>query len=236
MSDEYKIINRDRVESAWTGKPVSLVPGKSVHMSQTPIGPLVFVYRNSSEKDQVTLMLTSSGSVPMPITIQPGARLPGVYIHDWGGAELDVTNISATPSANVWISASGVMPGAAYEELPWDKHVDFPSQHAARISPVQGLQQLIMQVTSSDQALIAIIGRGSDGGKTTARVLALNAPRNTGPGTEKEAPPGYYSTTTAVNSSYEFLVVTPDGDTTEPLYVMNVSQTEVTVKVFVRRL
>jgi hypothetical protein len=235
MSNDFKIINQHKVETAWQGAALDLAPGKSVHMPETPAGPLIFVYQIAPDLNEMgSLTLTSGASIPTPIMIQPGSSLPGIYIRNWGGADLGVTNISASPDTKVSIAAFGVMPATEYEELPWDKPVVFPSQHRARCNTVPGLQQVVMQAKSSKQTLFAIIFDRSTDGSKNAKVFTMNTDDNTGPGTERETPPGYYSTTTAKNSSFE--VFAAEGDAPIPLYLMNISPDGVVVDVYIRRL
>jgi hypothetical protein len=84
-----------------------------------------------------------------------------------------------------------------------------------------------MRAKSSEQTLFAIISDGSPDASLNAKVFTMQAKENTGPGTEKQAPPGYCSTTTAENSTFEFLA--KDGEAAVPFILMNISPDGVAV-------
>ena len=212
-----------RIDKQWDGSGRRLSAGETLHMPKTPDGPLVVAYRIAPKLNQMaTLTLTTPGKPPKIVMIQPGADLPGIVTRDWAGQELFVTNISHADGIEIWVTAMGVIPGKDFEDLPENETRVFGSGQSAQIPTQVGFQQVLVDAQSPEQTLFALIVGASANEDSKALVFAAYAEDNTGPGTEKEPPPGYYATTTASNFSYESIVA-EEAERPSALFLKNIS-------------
>jgi len=91
----FKIIDRNLEQ--WNGSPKSLNQHEGVTMPQTPVGDLIVTFFNQAEKnDEGKISLTTGGSRPEIITVEPLMNAPQIMIRNFDGNNLNLTNISST--------------------------------------------------------------------------------------------------------------------------------------------
>lgn len=221
------VINQGTSNAAWDGSPVTLLPNQSVHTVATPDGTTVLVYLNGATGNSpATLALTSGGSAPIFITVPPLLDLPSILIKNWKSNVLGITNITP-PEVEAPVNMQLVSPG-----LPWltpetlnvnAAAVPLGPEQAARGTTLPSWMQMIIQAGSSGPAVYVIFGGPPDGSGNNAHVVALNTAQETGPGTGKTPPDGYYATT--VGSVYTYQL----NWGVAPVFVANVSGGESSV-------
>ncbi len=213
MSDKhhahgFSVIDQNSVNKTWDGSPTTLNPNDNVNLPQSTTGSMVLAYENVSKtNNQGTLSVTSGGGAPTFLVAQALANAPSILVQNWNGNNLSVTNVSLTSTKTpIWVSVVG--PGLAEKPpatLPTDgSMISLTSAAQAQGNAIPRWMQLIMQATSGDYTLIAVIGGPVDGSGNNAYVFGLNAAANTGPGTGVAAPPGFYATTTSNTATYQF--------------------------------
>ena len=204
----YAIIGRFSVVDSWDGSPLTLNPNDNANMPITPNGSLVLAYQNTSTINTMgTIAITSGGGPPTFYNAQSLQNQPSVLINNWKTSNLSVTNTSP-PGSNTPISIAAYGPG-----MPGQKCVALPSDgNSVALAPMQCTQgtalprymQLIFQETTGDLAIFVLIGGPVDNTGNNAYMIAVNYSENTGPGTGKTPPQGYYATTTATAYVYSF--------------------------------
>jgi hypothetical protein len=129
---------------------------------------------------------------------------PQVLIQNWGGNNLNVTNISLNPETPIAIEAYG--PGIGPPTpLPIGTPVNVSAGGTLQGVTNPNWTQLRLTFHSGQLALFGIIGGPPDASGNNAYVVALNSPSgDTGPNTGKPAPPGYYATAAGNAWSSEF--------------------------------
>ncbi len=177
-------------------------------MPQTTNGSMVFAYFNQSQQNnQGTLSLTSGGGAPDFLTAQALANQPSILVKNWQASNLSVTNISP-PSSNtpIWISAFGPgLPGWFCLSLPTTGNpVQLGVAQCAQGNAEPRYMQLVMQSSTGDLTIFAVIGGPPDQSGNNAYVFAVNSTQNTGPGTGFTPPAGYYATTTGNFITFQF--------------------------------
>jgi hypothetical protein len=92
---DFKII--DRALKDWDGSPTTLNQGEGVSLSQTPVGDLIVTFFNKSEEnDAGQIALTTGGSNPQFIPVDPLMNAPQIMIQNFEGNNLNLTNTSIT--------------------------------------------------------------------------------------------------------------------------------------------
>jgi hypothetical protein len=219
----FKVIGQNSVDKAWDGSPITLNPGDSAGMPQTLDGSMVFAYMNTSDVNNVgTLALISGSSAPMFLTALPFLNEPSILVNNWQGQNLNATNVSA-PASNTPIEIAAYGPGSPGQTcvaLPADgTYVALAPMQCAQGDTLPGYMQVIFEENSGKLAVFVLIGGPVDSSGNDAYMIAVNSTDNTGPGTGKTPPPGYYATTTAFTYFFSFNW----GVTT--VYVANMSPT-----------
>ena len=204
----YAVIDRFSVVETWDGSPLTLNPSDNANMPITPNGSLVLAYQNISTINTMgTLAVTSGGGPPTFYNAQSLQNQPSVLINNWKASNLSITNTSP-PGSNTPISIAAYGPG-----MPGQKCVALPSDGTTvPLSPsncAQGIaspryMQLIFQETTGDLAIFVLIGGPMDSTGNNAYMIAVNYSENTGPGTGKTPPPGYYATVMGTSYTYQF--------------------------------
>jgi hypothetical protein len=206
----FQVIGQNSVKQAWDGSLIALNPGDSANMPQTLNGSMVFAYMNTSNVNSVgQLALISGNSAPTFLTALALLNQPSVLVNNWRGQNLNATNISVPGSNNpIEIAAYGPgMPGQNCVALPSDDvPVALAPMLCAQGNALPGYMQLILQGTSGDLAIFALIGGPMDSTGNNAYMISVNdaVNGNTGPGTGKTPPPGYYATTSGFVYTYQF--------------------------------
>jgi hypothetical protein len=204
----YLVIDHNSVNGAWDGSPTTLNPNDNVNLPQSTNGSLVLAYQNTSTSgNNGTLSVTSGGSAPQFLNAPAGLNQPNILVNNWLGNNLSLTNISLTGTKTpIWVAAVGPgLPGVTPVKLPTDGSlVTLTSGKSAQGIAIPRWMQLILQATSGDLTIFAVIGGPADSTGNNAYVFALNAAANTGPNTGVAPPAGYYATTTGNTYTFQF--------------------------------
>jgi hypothetical protein len=191
----------------WNGSPTTLAVQQRAVMAQTSNGSMILAFQNISEMNNAgKLSLTSGGSQPQFLAAPALALQPTVLINNWQANNLNLANISANTNTPIWIAAFGPCLGSPPQTLPTNGDaVPVALYTALKATTDPNWMQLGFQANSGGLCLFAIIGGPQDANGNNAYAIALNSQYgNTGPGTAKPAPPGYYATTSGNSYSYEF--------------------------------
>jgi hypothetical protein len=237
----FAIIGVDASNPSWNGSPLTLNPNDNANMPQAPNGSLVLVYQNKATINTMgQLAITSGGGAPTFLNAQSLLNQPNVLTQNFGGQttnNLSVTNTSMTGSNNpIWVAAYG--PGIPNAPTPSPLPSTAAPVPLAPGATAQGTalpryMQLIMQATSGSLTIFALMGGPMDGSGNNAYVISVNDSfnGNTGPGTGKPAPTGYFATTTSNAYTYSF------NWSSSNIYIANMSPaTSATASVILRAL
>ena len=217
----YEIVDRTTVNDAWDGSPMVLAVNQNARMQQTPAGSMVFSYLNLATQNNLgELAVTSGGGPPTSLLAFPLTTQPGIWVNNWNGDNLSVTNVSINTSTPIRIQAIGPgMPGTTPLPLPIGDPMALAPGQSAQGPTQPRFMQVMVQATSGARSVVAIIGGPPDTTGNTAKVISVNDSANTGPGTNPPPPPGYYATTT--NNSYTLTFNWGGAD----IFVANLSAT-----------
>lgn len=208
MSEKYEfvLIDQNPSDENWDGKPTTLLVNQNLKMSQTPNGTTVFAGTNLSTLNNLgELAMTSGGGAPEFYKYDAHANQPGIKINNWEANNLSITNVSANNDTPIQVQLVGPgIPGITPVDLPVGKPVKLSTGQVAQGNALPQYMQLVIQSTSATLGIIAFIGGPQDASGNNGYVVAVNHPTNTGPGTGKEPPEGYYATTTSNTYTYSF--------------------------------
>jgi len=206
----------------WSGAPLTLQQFDQAVMNQAPNGSLVFEYLNVTVTTNAgALSLTSAGSPTKYLQAPALIFRPGIFINNWQGNNLNVTNTSTASNTPIYIAAIGPgLPGISPSKLT----ANAPAVTLPIFAAAQGIAQsnnniLQLQASASTITIFVIVGGPTDATGNNAYVVAVNdsVDGNTGPGTGIPAPEGYYATTTS--NGYSFPAPWPGAT----LFVANLS-------------
>jgi hypothetical protein len=187
-------------DSAWDGAPLVLQVNQSAAMPQTPNGSMVLSYINTSPFNTLgELAMTSGGGAPETLFAQAQATQPGIVVRNWGANNLRVTNVSLNAQTPIRIQAIGPgMPGTTPVLLSIGTPLVLAPEQTAVGATQPSFMQLVIQNTSGERSVVAVIGGPQDSTGNNAYVIAVNADSTTGPvgSTNPPPPPGYFATTT----------------------------------------
>jgi len=210
LSAVYTVIGRFSIDETWNGSPLTLNPSDNANMPITPSGSLALVYQNISTINTMgQLAVTSGGGAPTFLNVQSLQNQPKVWINNWQGQNLSITNTSM-PGSNTPISIAAYgpgMPGQTCVTLPADgTSVPLAPMACTQGTALPRYMQLIFQEPSGDLAIFVFIGGPADSSGNNAYMISVNdsVNGNTGPGTGQPPPPGYYATSTSNNYIYSF--------------------------------
>lgn len=189
----------------WDGAGLVLATSDSASMAQTPNGSMIFAFQNKSKLNNAgDIVLTSGASDPESFASPARILQPCVLIRNWQGNNLKVTNDSRADNTPIWIAGYGPGIGPAPAELP----IGPPGVPVSIGGTLQGETDpnaMQLQFRASQLALFGVIGGPPDASGNNAYAIALNSPSgNTGPGTGKTPPPGYYATANGNTYSFRF--------------------------------
>jgi hypothetical protein len=211
---DFSIIGVDASNPSWNGSPLTLNPNDNANMPQAPNGSLVLAYQNKATINTMgQLAITSGGGAPTFLNAQSLLNQPNVLTQNFGGSttnNLSVTNTSMTGSNNpIWVAAYG--PGIPNAPTPaalpaTATPVPLGPGATAQGTALPRYMQLIMQATSGSLTIFALVGGPMDSSGNNAYVISVNDSfnGNTGPGTGKTPPAGYYATSTSNAYIYSF--------------------------------
>jgi hypothetical protein len=185
--------------SAWDGRPTTINQDQSKQLSATPSGTLVFIYQNNGTTTSAgELTLTSGGGQPVPLPTPAGIKQPQIYIQNWHGNNLTVSNTSQVPVPTAIAAAGPGMPGWSCKTLPSDgTNVPLVVAQCAQGTAVARYMRLNLRAPSGNLTIFAIVGGPKDDTGNNAHVIALNAAQDT-------PEPGYDVMTTNNYYAYEF--------------------------------
>jgi hypothetical protein len=236
----FLVIGQLTVNPNWTGMWVLLNPGDNANMPQAPNGSMVLVYMNVATINTLgQLAVTSGGGAPTFLNAQSLQNQPNILTQNFGGPttnNLSVTNTSIPGSNNpIWVAAVAPgIPGVTTTALPTTGvAVTLAPGANAQGTALPRYMQLIMQATTGSLTIFALIGGPMDSGGNNAYVISVNdsVNGNTGPGTGKTPPPGYFATTSSNAYPYSF------NWGSSNVFVANLSPTtSATASVFLRAL
>jgi hypothetical protein len=205
----FQILGRNTVDSSWNGSPLILQVNENANMPQTPGGTVILAWQNEATQNNLgELAVTSGGGAPVFKYAQALANQPGIWLHNWNANNLSITNISANNDTPIRIQAIGPgIPGTTPEPLPiGPPGVVLRSGDTAQGVASPQYMQLVIQSNSSTLGILGVIGGPQDNTGNNGYVIAVNdaVNGNTGPGTGKTPPEGYYATTTSNTYTFSF--------------------------------
>lgn len=175
-------------------------------MTPTPDGSMMFAFQNMSEQNNEGKLALTSGGGPPAIYTSPALLVqPRVLVGNWQGNSLTITNISTVQNTPIGIEAFGPGIGTPPQPLLIGEPVSVAPSGTLKGMTNPNWMQLGFQFNASQLAVFGFIGGPVDATGNNAYVVAVNSPcGDTGPGTGKPAPPGYFATAGGNNFSYEF--------------------------------
>jgi len=203
----FNILGQSLVETNWNGAPLTLAVRDSATMQPTSNGSMILAYQNTSQMNNSgKLALTSGGSQPQFLVAPALLLQPMVLINNWQGNNLTLTNTSVSTNTPIWIAAFGPGYGAKPAILPiTGDPIAVALYSTLSATTVPQWMQLGFHANSADLCLFAFIGGPQDASGNNAYAIALNWQYgDTGPGTAKAAPAGYYATAGGNSYSFEF--------------------------------
>jgi hypothetical protein len=194
--------------TAWTGQWLQLAVSSSALMQQTPNGTTLFVSLSGATQNNAgVLYLTSGGAAPVPVSVPALVTQPGVLIQNWQANNLSVSNQSSNQQTPIWIALYGPgIPGQQVGVLPVNgTAVTVGGGMSVQGTPPPQYMALTMQCLAGTYCVFGLGGGRPDpatGGN--GYVFSVNDSVNgdTGPGTGKTPPAGYYAT--AAGNSYKY--------------------------------
>lgn len=196
------------VPGAWDGSPLVLQVNQTASMTQTPNGSMVLSYVNTSTFNTLgELAMTSGGGAPEWLLAQPQATQPGIVVRNWGANNLKITNVSLNAATPIRIQAIGPgMPGTTPRTLSVGTPLALAPEETATGATQPSFMQLVVQNTSGERSVVAVIGGPQDSTGNNAYVIVVNADSTTGPpgSGNPPPPPGYYATTTGNTFTLSF--------------------------------
>lgn len=205
--ERFAILGQSLAADNWNGAPLTLAVHDSAIMPQTPDGSMILAFQNASTMNNAgKLALTSGGGQPQFLPVPALLQQPSVIINNWQANNLNLTNVSLNANTPIWIGAYGPGLGAPPTPLPTTgAAVEVADREALQAVTLPQYMQLGFQANSNGLCLFAFIGGLPDSSGNNAYAVALNSPfGDTGPGTAKSPPAGYYATTGGNSYAYEF--------------------------------
>lgn len=191
----------------WDGAPLDLAQSAGAAMGDTPNGSMMLAYLNLSKRNSAgSLAWTSGGGQPHYLAVPALAVYPNVLVHNWGGNNLNLTNVSIGSDTTIRIAGYGPGIGAAPATLP----VGSPGVQLRPGGTAQGTtsgnaMRLNFRLDAGVPAVFGFIGGPVDAQGNNAYAIAINSSfGNTGPGTGATAPAGYFATSSGNSWSYVF--------------------------------
>ncbi len=163
----FNIIDQNLAD--WNGSPTTLKEKEGVKMPQTPVGDIFVTFFNKADKnDEGRIALTSGGSDPLIIPVEPLMNAPQIMIQNFEGNNLNLTNISVTP---VPIEVEAWGPGfTRADPLPDDgKWYPLPVYTSRSTKSLPQFQMLSMRALGQYTVFGVFIG-------STPSVYCVNAP------------------------------------------------------------
>jgi len=194
----FAVIGANVTDPEWDGSPMTLAWHESAAMPQTTNGSMVVAWQNTSDQNNDGTLSLSSGANPPQFFDAPAlAVAPTILVQNWKANNLKITNLSANKDTPIWIEAYG--PG-----LPGQTPIPLPAGPSIPVALNQTLQgstggwmQLILEASSGELGLFAVVGGPPDASGDNAFIFAVNFPSAT-------TPPGYTMTTTNNSLTYQF--------------------------------
>ncbi|MGH6847565.1 MAG: hypothetical protein ACREC0_09040 [Methylocella sp.] len=204
----FLLIDKFAVNAAWNGSPTQLLVNQNIVMPQTPNGTLILAATNQTKGNcQGQLSITSGGVAPVFVDLQANANQPTIEINNWKANNLSLTNISLNNDTPILVQAVGPgIPGTTPQPLVIGTPLPLGFGQFAQGNASPQYMQLVLQSTGPTLGIIGFIGGPADNAGINGYVVTVNdsVNGNTGPGTGKPAPAGYYATTASNSYAYTF--------------------------------
>lgn len=204
---EFEVHGQNAQNDSWDGSPTTLAQNENVSMPQTAAGSMILAATNkASENNHGTLTYSSGGGVPTSLPLQANANQPSIVTQNWGANNLSLTNTSAATETPILVQAVGPgIPGIQPGTIPiGGDGATLEYGGVAQANAFPQYMQLVIRSNAATLGILGIIGGPLDSTGNNAYVIAVNHPENTGPGTGKPPPEGYYATTTSNSYTYQF--------------------------------
>lgn len=202
MTDTHKRLS---ATSNWNGQPLALGTGQTLKVPQTANATSVLATVQLAKSNNPTVLIVSGGRQIVQVPVPPPSGLPQLLVANWRGNALTIENTLMT-SAVVRVQLTGLgLPGANPAPLTVSgEPLSLKPGQSAQGSSLPQWVQLFFQADSPRLTVVAIIGGPPDDSGNNEHVIALNAPRDTGPGTGAQPTMGFHATTTAHYYTYAF--------------------------------
>jgi len=194
----FAIIGANLTDANWDGSPITLGWHETAAMPQTTKGSMVVAWQNTSaQNNDGSLAITSGAGAPEFFDAPALALAPTILVRNWGGNNLNITNLSANQNTPIWIEAYGPgLPGQTSTPLPVGPSIPVAMGQTLQ-GDTSGWMQLSLQANSGELGLFAVIGGPADIAGNNAYVFAVNCRSAT-------TPPGYTKTTTTNTLPWQF--------------------------------
>ena len=199
------------ITTQWDGSPQTLQPGESVQMPQAPAGSAIFTAENLATLNNAGAVQITCGPPP-PTSLNVDPETKSFLIRNWNAQPFTAANISpqAQTPMQVQLLGQGLAPKPAL--LPVGGTPVSLASGACCQGPVPPrVLQLVLQSTSGDRSIVAMVGGPRDGAGNNAFVFGLNWDTNSGPGSPSTPPPGFYQTT--MTNTIQYQVTWANGGT-----------------------
>jgi len=202
----YAILEAPSVTEQWKGAPLTLDNETSATAASTPNGSTIFVYQNMATMNNAGSLLLTFGSESLPLTAPALSGQALVYIRNWQGGSLKVTNTSPGQGTPIRIQLMGPgMPGVTPATLlAGGPPIALVPGTCAQGNAVPRWMQLVLENGSGDQSIIALIGGPTDSSGNNAYLFGINFTSDTGPPPAVPPPDGYYATSSKINYNFQF--------------------------------
>jgi hypothetical protein len=192
---QFQIIGRQVVDPGWDGSPVTLSQNNGVTMPQAPNGSTVLGWQNFSlQNNDGTLVVTSGATAYPSLDAPPGANAPSIWVNNFKGQNVTVTNLSIQAATPIWVEMYGPgIPGIFPAQLPINQPVQLSGGEVAQGTSQPTPVLLRLQASPGNTTIVAVIGGPTDASGNNAYVFGLNMP---------STPPGFTRTTTGNNLSF----------------------------------
>jgi hypothetical protein len=203
---EFEIHGRSSVNDSWDGQPTTLAQNENVVMPQTAAGTMILAATNkATQNNQGDLTYTSGGGAPGDLVLPALANQPSIVIKNWGANNLSLTNTSAATATPILVQAVGPgIPGITPVSFPIGQELTLSAGDVAAGNASPQYMQLVIRSNAATLGILGVIGGPQDNTGNNGYVIAVNAVENTGPGTGKTPPEGYYATTTGNTYTFSF--------------------------------
>ncbi len=184
----FAIIGKNVVNPNWDGSPMTLNQNDGVGIPQAPNGSTVLGWQNQSlQNNDGTLIVTSGATVYPSLDAPPGANAPSIWVNNFQGQNVTITNFSIQAATPIWVEMYGPgMPGVKPVSLPINSSVQLTPGQCAQGQAQPTFVMLRLTASPGNTTTVALVGGPNDPSGNNAYVFGLNMPTT---------PQGYTKTT-----------------------------------------